>query len=59
MPGVFEELVASGATLVLTSNRHPDQMTNHGLHEDIFGKAEVNQQLPRHFVAWHVLCFDR
>lgn len=36
LKGVFEELVASGAALLVTSNRHPNQMTNHGLHEDIF-----------------------
>jgi hypothetical protein len=30
---LMEELVAEGAVLVITSNRHPSQLTNHGLHE--------------------------
>lgn len=31
--GLMEEVVAEGAVLLITSNRHPTQLTNHGLHE--------------------------
>lgn len=41
LKGLMEELVAEGAVLCITSNRHPSQLTNHGLHEDLFN----------HFVA--------
>ncbi len=29
----MEEIVAEGAVLLITSNRHPSSLTNHGLHE--------------------------
>ena len=28
-------------TSQVTSNRHPDQLTNHGLHENLFGGLDI------------------